>query len=37
MCMSQARKFTDDQTFLDAIEQENKVYENEEAATAGFD
>ncbi len=27
-CMSQARHFTDDQTFLDAIEEENKVYEN---------
>lgn len=30
--MAQARKFTDDQTFLDAIEQENKTYDNEEAA-----
>lgn len=27
-CMIQARHFTDDQTFLDAIEEENKVYEN---------
>jgi ATP-dependent 26S proteasome regulatory subunit len=27
-CMMQARKFTDDQTFLDAIEEENKIDEN---------
>lgn len=35
LCMSQARKFTDDQSFLDAIEEENKVYQNEDAATSG--
>ncbi|MGB4026235.1 MAG: ATP-binding protein [Bacillota bacterium] len=29
-CMMQARKFTDDQTFLDAIEEENKIDENME-------
>jgi len=28
MCMRQARRFTDDQSFLDAIEEENKIYEN---------
>lgn len=28
MCMEQARRFTDDQTFLDAIEEENRMYEN---------
>jgi hypothetical protein len=28
--MMQARKFTDDQTFLDAIEEENKIDENME-------
>jgi ATP-dependent 26S proteasome regulatory subunit len=27
-CMEQARRYTDDQTFLDAIEEENKIYEN---------
>ncbi len=27
-CMMQARKFTDDQTFLDAIEKENKIEDN---------
>jgi len=32
MCMSQARRFTDDQTFLDAVEQENRVTEEDEAA-----
>lgn len=32
MCMSQARHFTDDQTFLDAIEKENQLQENDEAA-----
>jgi len=30
-CMQQARRFTDDQSFLDAIEEENKVYDNDEA------
>jgi len=35
LCMSQARRFTDDQTFLDAIEEEDKVYDNEDAATSG--
>lgn len=29
-CMLQARKFTDDQTFLDAIEEENKIDDNYE-------
>jgi len=29
-CMMQARKFTDDQTFLDAIEEENKIDDNVE-------
>lgn len=28
MYMAQARRFTDDQTFLDAIEEENRMYEN---------
>ncbi|HHY69946.1 MAG TPA: ATP-binding protein [Bacillota bacterium] len=28
MCMQQARRFTDDQSFLDAIEEENRMYEN---------
>ncbi|MGI6162693.1 MAG: ATP-binding protein [Bacillota bacterium] len=28
-CMEQARRFTDDQTFLDAIEEENKIYDND--------
>ena len=28
MCMEQARRFTDDQTFLDAIEEENRIYES---------
>ena len=31
VCMSQAKHFTDDQTFLDAVEQENKVREGDEA------
>ncbi len=31
-CMSQARRYTDDQTFLDAVEQENRVSEEDEAA-----
>ncbi len=30
LCMNQARRYTDDQTFLDAIEQENKLYDNED-------
>ena len=34
VCMSQARRFTDDQTFLDAIEDENRVDEGDEAAGA---
>ena len=34
MCMSQARRFTDDQTFLDAIEEENNLAEGDEAAGA---
>ncbi|MGI6661780.1 MAG: ATP-binding protein [Bacillota bacterium] len=29
-CMMQARKYTDDQTFLDAIEEENKIDDNVE-------
>ncbi len=29
MCMDQARRFTDDQQFLDAIEKENKIDEND--------
>ncbi len=29
MCMDQARRFTDDQQFLDAIEEENKIDEND--------
>jgi SpoVK/Ycf46/Vps4 family AAA+-type ATPase len=29
-CMEQARRFTDDQTFLDAIEEEIKIYDNDE-------
>ncbi len=37
MCMSQARHFTDDQTFLDAVEQENKVHEGDEAAGGTVD
>ncbi len=35
MCMRHARRFTDDQTFLDAIEEEQKLYENGEAAVSG--
>ncbi len=34
LCMNQARRFTDDQTFLDAIEEENKMYENDEVASS---
>jgi len=37
MYMTQARHFTDDQTFLDAIEQESKLYENGEAAADPVD
>jgi hypothetical protein len=32
-CMAQARRFTDDQTFLDAVEEENKLEEETEAAS----
>ncbi len=34
-CMRHARRFTDDQTFLDAIEQEQELYENESVAVSG--
>ncbi|QUL98770.1 MAG: ATP-binding protein [Candidatus Fermentithermobacillus carboniphilus] len=29
MCLNQAKRFTDDKTFLDAIEEENRIYEND--------
>lgn len=35
-CMVQARKFTDDQTFLDAIEEENKIDDNGVQAIASI-
>lgn len=31
-CLAQARRFTDDQSFLDAIEEENRTLENEDDA-----
>jgi ATP-dependent 26S proteasome regulatory subunit len=36
-CMAQARHFTDDQTFLDAVEEENKAKEGDQAAEGTVD